>query len=1200
MLPLQAAANPIQDENALAGSPGWERSEADAPRIEGYTSVNSVAPGQAIGFRVSTSPVQSYRIIIYRLGWYGGAGARQMTCLPSCSTSFAGAARTTPAPDAATGRIDAAWPQSASLTIPSTWVSGEYVAEYVLVGGSSSGQARYSPFVVRSSAPAGSAILIQVPYNTYLAYNKWGGTSAYDNLLKKSNFKLSHATKVSFNRPYHQREWRFWDIQLVRFLEREGYDVSYVTDADVDADPSLLLQHRAVIASGHGEYWTKGMRNAWEAARDAGTNLAFFGANDAYWQVRYEDSSCSGDAVCANAPGDRRTMVIYKEYPDPIPNPADDTIQFRDLDRPECELQGGVMYGSWLANDGYRDYTVTAAGAADSWLQGTGLVSGSKLTGLMGFEYDSFWPDCQTPGPPKILFQYQGPETSAAIDAAGVKYEAPSSGARVFSSGSLQFDWGLDSYRWDPVVAGVPTDTRVQQLTRNMLKDLTSPASPAGLAVTQNGVQFEIDTTPRGDPRVSSHKIYRHAGSGDFAPGDPGVTLVCQNAAGDCSDTPGAGSYRYASVAVDAWGESAPRLSPAISDAPPTAVDDTATVTEDSAAAAISVLANDTDTDGGPKAIASATQPANGTVALTGGSPGAHTGLTYQPDANYCNKPPGTTTDSFTYTLNGDSSATVRVTVNCVDDSPVAVGDTATVNEDAAAAAISVLANDTDADGGTKTIASRTQPANGNVVITGGGTGLTYQPNANYCNKPPGTATDDFTNTLNGGSSATVSVSVNCADDSPVAVDDTATTSEDAAAGAIDVLANDTDIDGGSKAIASATQPANGTVALTGGSAGAHTGLTYQPDANYCNNPPGTSTDGFTYNLNGGSTAAVRVTVSCADDPPVAVNDSATVSGASGANPINVLANDTDIDGGPKAIASTTQPANGTVTLTGGTPGAHTGLTYQPDPAYCNDPPTSPADTFSYTLTPGASAATVSVTVDCGSPPAAVNDSTTVSEGDPPTAIDVLANDTDADGGPKAIASATQPANGSVAITGGGAGLTYQPDPAYCNDPPGTAPDTFTYALNGGSSATVSVSVTCPPQDLTPPVVWSFSSDRKKLRVGAEPTAKAAATGTTFRFSLSEAAIARIQIIQLLPGRVSVKRCSKPTASNRDRPRCTRRLGRGSLIRDSGAGPNAVAFSGRIGLRALKPGNYKARITARDAEGNTSTPKSLAFKVVKG
>jgi hypothetical protein len=95
-------------------------------------------------------------------------------------------------------------------------------------------------------------------------------------------------------------------------------------------------------------------------------------------------------------------------------------------------------------------------------------------------------------------------------------------------------------------------------------------------------------------------------------------------------------------------------------------------------------------------------------------------------------------------------------------------------------------------------------------------------------------------------------------------------------------------------------------------------------------------------------------------------------------------------------------------------------------------------------------------------PPGAVADEATVAEDTPATAIDVLANDDDPDGGAISVASVTQATNGSVAITGDGAGVSYAPAADYCNDPPGTTPDTFTYTLSpGSSSATVSVRVTC-------------------------------------------------------------------------------------------------------------------------------------------
>ncbi|MDQ3724729.1 MAG: Ig-like domain-containing protein, partial [Actinomycetota bacterium] len=443
--------------------------------------------------------------------------------------------------------------------------------------------------------------------------------------------------------------------------------------------------------------------------------------------------------------------------------------------------------------------------------------------------------------------------------------------------------------------------------------------------------------------------------------------------------------------------------------------------------------------------------------------------------------------DSFTYTLNGGSEASVSVKVECVDDAPVAVKDSTSIEEDSGANAIDVLSNDTDVDGGPKTIESVTQPANGTVVITGGGTGLTYEPDAEYCNEAEG---DSFTYTLNGGSEGTVGVEVKCVEEPPVAVKDTKTLKEDAGATAIDVLANDTDVDGGAKSIESVTQPSNGTVVITGGG----TGLTYEPDAEYCDEA---EPDTFTYTLNGGSEATVSVTVECVDDAPTAVNDSGAVKEDSGANAIDVLANDTDIDAGPKTIESVTQPANGTVEITGG----GTGLTYKPDAEYCDE---AEDDTFTYTLN-GGSEGTVSVEVECvDDAPTAVNDSSTVEEDSGETTIDVLANDTDPDGGTKTIESVEQPTNGTVEITNSGADLTYQPDADYCNEPPGTTPDTFTYTITGGSKATVSVKVECvndPPTDLS----LSSSSLKENEPAGTEVGAFSTTDpdpGDTFTYSL--------------------------------------------------------------------------------------------------
>jgi Big-like domain-containing protein/cadherin-like protein len=526
----------------------------------------------------------------------------------------------------------------------------------------------------------------------------------------------------------------------------------------------------------------------------------------------------------------------------------------------------------------------------------------------------------------------------------------------------------------------------------------------------------------------------------------------------------------------------------AVDDAP-VAVNDGATVAEESGASAVAVIANDTDVDGGPKSIGSVTQPANGTVVVTGGG----TGLTYAPNADYCNTPPGTALDTFTYALApGGSTATVSMAVTCVDDAPVAVNDSATVGEDSGANAIAVLGNDVDVDGGPRSVASVTQPANGVVAITGGGTAVSYAPNANYCNTPPGTTPDTFTYTLTpGASAATVSMAVTCGDDPPVAVDDGAAVGEDSGAGAVDVLANDTDADGGPKSVISVTQPANGAVVVTGGG----TGVTYAPNANYCNSPPGGAPDVFTYTLDGGDVGSVAMTVTCAGDAPVVDNSGPPLAyGENDApSPIDAGVTVTDPDVGAAIVGATVQiTANyagaqdvlalndavvhlpitaivtaDTITLSGAaSPAAYEAALR--DVTYFNgsEAPSTLPRTATFTVTDDAalsgSDARAIVVASVDDDPAAVDDGATVLEDAGATAIAVLTNDTDLDGGPKAIGSTGQPASGAVVITGGGTGLSYEPDPNYCNDPPGTTPDTFTYTLSpGGSTATVSMTVTC-------------------------------------------------------------------------------------------------------------------------------------------
>jgi hypothetical protein len=613
--------------------------------------------------------------------------------------------------------------------------------------------------------------------------------------------------------------------------------------------------------------------------------------------------------------------------------------------------------------------------------------------------------------------------------------------------------------------------------------------TPLDLPVAGAGSPIANDTDPDGD----AVSIVAVSGAVGGTVALSGGTIRFTPTTNLCGPT--AGHFDY--TLVDGkGGTDVGRVTVAITCTPddPTAVDDAATVSEDSADTVIDVLANDVDPDGEALVIDDITGPAaHGVVGRSGNV------ITYTPAAGYCNTPPGSALDTFSYSLTpGGSSATVSVTVTCFDDAPTAVDDSATVDQDAAATAIDVLANDTDTDGGPKSIASVVQPANGTVVITGGGTGLTYQPDPSYCNDPPGTTPDTFTYTLNGGSTATVSMTVTCPDSPPTAVNDSATVGEDSGASAVGVLANDTDPDGGPKVIASASDPANGTVVLTGGTPGAHTGLTYAPDANYCNDPPGTTPDTFTYTLNGGSTATVSVLVDCGPDDPVVDTSAGTLSYTENgpATVIDAAVTVTDADAGATITGATVQvtgnyasgqdllalagshpgivaafnAGTGTLTLSGdASPAAYQAALRDVTYRNASDAPSTSARTVTFSVTDdtarsGSNTRGIAVTA-VDDPPVAVNDAATVLEDASATAALVLVNDTDVDGGAKVIASASDPANGSVVLTGGtpGAhtGLTYAPDANFCNDPPGTTPDTFTYTLNGGSTASVSVTVTC-------------------------------------------------------------------------------------------------------------------------------------------
>ena len=458
----------------------------------------------------------------------------------------------------------------------------------------------------------------------------------------------------------------------------------------------------------------------------------------------------------------------------------------------------------------------------------------------------------------------------------------------------------------------------------------------------------------------------------------------------------------------------------------PSAVNDSRTVAEDANATAMNVLTNDFDVDGDDVTVTAVSDPPHGTAAITGN--GAN--LTYRPNLNYSGP------DSFTYTIDdGDltDTATVTITVTSSNDQPSAVADSRTIGEDANPTLLNVLVNDTDPDSDALSISDVGTPSHGDAVIVGGGSDVTYRPDANY--NGPDSFSYEIEDGHGGTDTATVSLSVTSVNDAPNASPDTRTVAEDAGPTAVNVLSNDTDVDGDTLAITAVTQGAKGAVAITGGGSG----VTYDPAPNQ------TGPDSFTYTISDGHTSdatTVSVSITASNDDPVADADSITVLEDANATGVPVLVGDTDPDGDVLAIEGASNPAHGTVVVAGN----DLSLTYKPDPNYFGP------DTFTYTVSDGnggSDTATVTVTVtSVNDDPVADADSITVPEDAAATGVPVLVGDSDIDGDDLTIDGASNPAHGTVVVAGDGLSLTYKPDLNYFG------PDTFTYTVSDGHGGT--------------------------------------------------------------------------------------------------------------------------------------------------
>ena len=460
----------------------------------------------------------------------------------------------------------------------------------------------------------------------------------------------------------------------------------------------------------------------------------------------------------------------------------------------------------------------------------------------------------------------------------------------------------------------------------------------------------------------------------------------------------------------------------------PTANDDVASTLK-GYGVTIDVLQNDTDADGDTLSVTNLSQPTNGTASLNGDH-----NVHYLPDSDFTGE------DSFTYQAydgkHNSNIATVTVTVNAA---PLANDDAVSTIE-GVGVIIDVLSNDTDADSETLSVTELTQPSSGTANVKEDNQ-VHYTPGSGF------TGEDTFTYRANDGKHnsniAIVTVTVLAAATVvPVALDDTASTSSGVEV-IIDVLQNDTRANSGSLSVTNLTQPSNGTVELNGDGT-----VIYTPGSAF------TGEDSFTYRATDGkldsNIATVTVEVLAAKNLlPVAVDDTA-FGAVIGANlNIDLLGNDWNPNGGTLSVANLTQPANGTATLK-----SDNTVDYTPNQGFIG------VDSFTYQANDGTNNSNVAtVTVTFAEPantvPVAVDDTASTFK-DVGVTIDVLQNDTDADGDSMTVTNLTGQLNGSVVLKSDYT-VEYTPDLGF------TGVDSFTYRVNDGTDdsniATVTVTV---------------------------------------------------------------------------------------------------------------------------------------------
>jgi hypothetical protein len=487
--PVKAAASArhavprLVAENSLPGDPHWGISKLGAPEaVMGYAGQASVLPGQPVDLYVSSTS-REFKVVAFRIGWYGGALARRVWesgPVRGHQQRAAGFAEDT-------NTVQTDW--GMSLTVPTDgWPAGSYLLRL----DAHSGAQRYVPLTVRSASTAGKVVL-KNGVATWQAYNTWGGYDLYNGPTGEYN---DRSLAVSLDRPYDQEGaylFMVYERKLINLAERMGLPLAYLTSMDIASDSQVLNGASALISPGHDEYWSPPERAHVTAARDAGVNLAFLGANAMFRRTRLEPTGLGPD----------RLVICYRTsyQQDPMfgKDNAQVTTDWREPPAPDPESSViGTLYESFPT---VADYVVASP---DSWLfAGTGAHKGLSFPNVIGIEYDRVNPMYPVQRPIQILSH--SPLTCNGVNSyADSAYYTHRSGAGVFNAGTMRWveSFGPPLYGWG-ITAACGRFTR--RVTENLLR-----AFSEGPAADKYPAHDNLDEMNEwaGDPIAAKHDLW--------------------------------------------------------------------------------------------------------------------------------------------------------------------------------------------------------------------------------------------------------------------------------------------------------------------------------------------------------------------------------------------------------------------------------------------------------------------------------------------------------------------------------------------------------------------------------------------------------------------------------------------------------------------------------------------------------------------